>query len=86
MSQVMYHLSHVMCHVSHVSCHLSPVTCHQHQQPQQQTLPLLTPPLCTVVWLNKTEPKNTLHMFLKVAEQIPRYLIFEVGFFGWGET
>ena len=34
-------------YVSRVTCHLSPVTCHYHQQPQPQTLPLLTPPLDT---------------------------------------
>ena len=34
-----------MCTLSPVTCHLSPVTCHQHQHPQSQTLPLLTPPL-----------------------------------------
>ena len=30
------------------------VTCHQ----QPQTLPVLTPPLCTVGWFIKTEPKH----------------------------
>ena len=29
---------------------LSPVSCQLRQQPQAQTLPLLTPPLCTVGW------------------------------------
>ena len=41
-------------YISHVLCYMSTVTCHQCQQPQQQTLPLLTPLLCTVVCLWKT--------------------------------
>ena len=32
-----------------------PVTCHQPQQPQPQTLPLLTSPLCTLGWFAKTD-------------------------------
>ena len=34
---------------------MSHVTCHQRQQPQQQTLHLLTPPLCTLALFAKTE-------------------------------
>ena len=37
---------------------MSPDTCHQCQQPQPQTLPLLTPPLRTVYWFTKAELKN----------------------------
>ena len=40
----MFHLSHFMCHLSHVTCHLS-----LQEQPQQQTIPFVTPPQCTVV-------------------------------------
>ena len=55
-SHNMCHMSCVTCHVSCVTCFVSPVTCHL---PQQQTLPLLTPPLCTVGCLAKTpKPKN----------------------------
>ena len=35
----------VMCYVSYVTCNLSPVTCHYRQQPQPQTLRLLSPPV-----------------------------------------
>ena len=38
-----------------------PVTCHQCPKPQPQTLPLLTPSLCTVDWLTKKEPKKKSH-------------------------
>ena len=46
-----------------VKCHMSHVTCHQRQQPQSQTLPLLTPPLCIIHYARqpihlKTEEKN----------------------------
>ena len=34
--------------MSPVTCQLSAVTCHQGKQPQPETLPLLTPPLCTL--------------------------------------
>ena len=60
-----YHLSPVTCHLSIVTCHMSPVTCQEshvmchmsdvtcqmslQEQPQQQTLPFVTPPQCTVV-------------------------------------
>ena len=43
MSGVRPHVSVDMCQESHVMCHLLPVTCHKCQQPQPQTLPLLTP-------------------------------------------
>ena len=33
------------------------------QQPQLQTLPLLTPPLCTVCWFTKTEPKTNQYLY-----------------------
>ena len=49
-------IKNIICQMSHVMLYLSPVTC--HQQPQPQTLPQLTPPLCTVGWFNKTEPKK----------------------------
>ena len=48
----------VIHHMSCVTCHMLWVTCHQHQQPQPQTLTLLTPPLCTVGWVTKTETKT----------------------------
>ena len=38
--------------------HISPVTYHQRQQPQIQTLPLLTPPLCSVGRFNRLVPQN----------------------------
>ena len=56
-------MSCVMCHMSSVTSQLSTVNCHQRQQPKPQTLPLLTPPLCTVDWLTKTEPKFFLNKF-----------------------
>ena len=43
-SFVTCYLSHVMCQMSQVKCHMSHDT--WHQQPQSQTRPLLTPPLC----------------------------------------
>ena len=51
LSPVTCNLSPVTCQVSHVMCHLSHVTCHMslQEQPQQQTLPFVTPPQCTVV-------------------------------------
>ena len=57
----MFQLSSVTCHLSPVICHLSPVTSNRRQQPQ--SLPLLTPPLCTVVWFTKTEPKTETKKF-----------------------
>ena len=51
---------HVRCNLSCFTCNVSCVTCHQRQQPQ--TLPLLTPLLCIVGWLTKTEPKNSKHV------------------------
>ena len=39
-------------------CHILPFTCHQCQQPQPQTLPLQTPPLCKAGWFTKTEPQD----------------------------
>ena len=56
--------------MSCVACHMSPVTSHQHQQPQPQTLPLLTPPLCTVGWFAKTEPNYFLFFFIKKKQII----------------
>ena len=53
-------ISH-MCHWSPVSCHMSPSTCHQHQQPQPQTFPLLTPSICAVVHQDRTN--KTLNQF-----------------------
>ena len=52
--------------------YLSPITCHQRQQPQPQTLPLLTPPLCTVGWFTKTEPKNKtkIHNFCNLSDTL----------------
>ena len=44
--------------MSHVPCQMSPVTCHQRQQPQPQTLPLVTPPLCIVTQETFQNPKN----------------------------
>ena len=45
-----------------ITCRMSPVTCHQRQHRQPQTLPLLTPPICTVsrlVHKDRThKPKN----------------------------
>ena len=43
--------------MSGVMCHLSPATCHLSVMPtaQSQTLPLLTPPLCTVGLFAKTK-------------------------------
>ena len=44
--------------MSHVTSHLSHVTSHQRQQPEPQTLPLLTPSLFTVGWFSGTQPTN----------------------------
>ena len=49
------HMSGVRCQVSGVICQVSSVTCHQRQQPMAQTLPMLTPSLCTVGWFAKIE-------------------------------
>ena len=57
----MYHVSDVTCHVSHVTCVMcsfSPITCHESQQPQLQTLSVLTPALCTGGWFAKTQKKK----------------------------
>ena len=48
LSAVTCQLSVVTYHMSPVSCQMSAISCHQHQQPQPQTLCLLTPPLCTI--------------------------------------
>ena len=44
--------------VSHVTCPLSSVTCYPHQQPQIQTLCLLSSSLCTVGSRNKKHISN----------------------------
>ena len=51
LSPVTCHLSPVTCHLSPFTCHLStdtwqltPITSHQHQQPQTQTIPIITAP------------------------------------------
>ena len=48
------------CHLKLVTCHLSPVVIQQCQQLQQQTLPLLTTPLCTVGWFTQKESKSSI--------------------------
>ena len=48
-------------------CHISPVTCHQCLQQQQYTLPLPTPPLCTVGWFVETEPNKRVLYFALLA-------------------
>ena len=49
-------LRHLEGLMSRVICHMSHVTCHQHQQPKPHTpAPLLTPSLCTIDWLAKTD-------------------------------
>ena len=69
-SCVRCHISGVTCHMSHVTCHLSPATCHLSlsQQPQPQTLPLLTLPLCTVGKneILKYMKKGILYLFLPI--------------------
>ena len=51
LSPVTCQMPSVTCQVSHVMCHLSHITCHMsfQEQPQQQTLPFVTPPQCTVI-------------------------------------
>ena len=63
----MGHISGVISCMSPVTCHLSPVICHLRQQPQPQTLALLTPALRTVGWFPKTE-KPKKHKILKKFE------------------
>ena len=60
MSCVNCHMSHITCQMSHVACPLSPVTCHLSltATATDLTIPLLTPPLCTVGWLAKTQNTN----------------------------
>ena len=59
MSPVTCHMSPFTCHLLPVTCHVLPVTCHLHQLPQPETLPQLTSPLWTVVWLTETKkPEN----------------------------
>ena len=52
-----------LSHLSHETCQVLPVTCHQRQQPQLQTLPLVTPTLCTEGWFAKKEPKKNPQQF-----------------------
>ena len=57
------HMSGVRCQVSCVRCQVSHVTCHLSltgtATATDRTLPLLTPPLCTVSWFAKTQkPKQ----------------------------
>ena len=62
MSACTCHMVSVIYHLSPVIIHLSPVTFHLRQQPQPQTLPLITPPPSTVEWyVKKTKQKNTKH-------------------------
>ena len=53
--------------------HLSHVSCHQHQQPQPQTLPLLTPPLCTMHPKALNISKAQLHFLLILTYYIYIY-------------
>ena len=75
------YVSHVTCHVSCVTCCVLPVTCHSRQQPQWQTLPLLTPPLFTAGWFAKTQKPDKLiknaNKSLKQQEPADAYC------FGW---
>ena len=48
--QLLCQVSHVSCHISGVTIHVSGDTCHLRKNTPPQTLPLLTPPLCTVGW------------------------------------
>ena len=58
-----------MYHMLPVTYHLFCVTCHQ----RQQTLPLIPPPLCTVGWYTKTEPKYPKKFKTKqIIEVIPK--------------
>ena len=66
-----------MCRVSHITSCVSPVTCHKRQQPQPLTLPLLTPPLCSVCWLAKTRKskKNIHNMKNHLKRQKPKNFV-----------
>ena len=61
----------VTCHVSDVRFHASPVTCYQRQQsqPQPQTLPRLTAPLCTMNYALQLTVKREIAHFLKSEEE-----------------
>ena len=65
----MCHMSTFMCPMSHVICHLLsfPVTKRQQQEPQ--TLPLLTPPLCTFRLVCKDPPIPLKNIYLKRSEK-----------------
>ena len=71
MSPVAFIVLHVTFHHSLVSSHLSHSTL--SQQPQPQTLPLLTLPICTVVYNNTKKPKKiSKHIFFVLSrETIP---------------
>jgi hypothetical protein len=61
-----FFLSRFMCQVSHlcIMCHVLCVTCHL-----PQTLPLITPPLCTVGrFANPKNPKNPIAKVIKTAK------------------
>ena len=61
------HVSCITCHVSQVMFHVSLVSCHLRKQPQPQTLPMETPPLCTVGWFAKTQ--KTFFFLHKILSQ-----------------
>ena len=57
--------SNALCPVLYILGQMSPVTCHQCQQPQPHTIPPITPPICTLGWITKTEPKDDNKKSLK---------------------
>ena len=58
---------------------LSRVTCHQRQQPQPQTLPLLTSPICKLGWFAKTDIFVLENM--AVYPKNPKKIQFKLFFF-----
>jgi hypothetical protein len=70
----MCHVSHVNCHLLHVLCHRSLDTCHMSlaSTATAMTLPLLTPPLCSVGWFANTQKQD----FLRTQKTIDKLHIF----------
>ena len=54
--------------MSCITCKVSQVTCHQYkpQQPQPQTLPLITPLLCTEGWFGKNPNPKTKEILISL--------------------
>ena len=66
---------------------MSSVTCHQRKQPQPQTLPLLTPPLCTLHNRPRQNPKTQINLTTqKIIATFKRISFYLISLFLFDDT